>query len=224
MCLGIPGEVIELHPEQPDLAKVNVSGVRRMINIGLLSDDPPAPGDWVLIHVGFALSKIDEQEAAAALESAYNSALQARANAKTQTSIMGQKSAVLDLLLMQEASYVQNSSGGDKAKIESAGFDVRDTPTPIGQLPPPAEPKAVPSQHPGTINLSWKKVRGAKSYLIERALDSNQPLEWAVATMSTKSKAVVNTMTSGLRYWFRVAAVGSAGPGAWSEPISKIVT
>jgi hydrogenase expression/formation protein HypC len=68
MCLGIPGEVIELHPEQPDLAKVNVSGVRRMINIGLLSDDPPAPGEWVLIHVGFALSKIDEKEAAATLE------------------------------------------------------------------------------------------------------------------------------------------------------------
>ena len=68
MCLGIPGEVIELHPEQADLAKVNVSGVRRMINIGLLCDDPPVPGEWVLIHVGFALSKIDEQEAAAALE------------------------------------------------------------------------------------------------------------------------------------------------------------
>jgi len=68
MCLGIPGEVIELHPEQADLAKVDVSGVRRMINIGLLSDDPPVPGEWVLIHVGFALSKIDEQEAAAALE------------------------------------------------------------------------------------------------------------------------------------------------------------
>ena len=68
MCLGIPGEVIELHPEQPDLAKVDVSGVRRMINIGLLSDDPPAPGEWVLIHVGFALSKIDEQEAAATMQ------------------------------------------------------------------------------------------------------------------------------------------------------------
>ena len=67
MCLGIPGEVIELHPEQPDLAKVNVSGVRRMVNIGLLSDDPPAPGEWVLIHVGFALSKIDEQEAVTSL-------------------------------------------------------------------------------------------------------------------------------------------------------------
>ena len=66
MCLGIPGEVIELL-EQPDLARVDVSGVRRVINIGLLADDPPVPGEWVLIHVGFALSKIDEAEAAAAL-------------------------------------------------------------------------------------------------------------------------------------------------------------
>jgi hydrogenase expression/formation protein HypC len=68
MCLGIPGEVVELHPEQPDLAKVDVSGVRRLVNIGLLADDPPVPGEWVLIHVGFALSKIDEAEAAAAME------------------------------------------------------------------------------------------------------------------------------------------------------------
>ena len=68
MCLGIPGEVVEIDLEQTDLAKVNVSGVRRLINIGLLSDDPPKPGEWVLIHVGFALSKIDEGEAAAALQ------------------------------------------------------------------------------------------------------------------------------------------------------------
>ena len=68
MCLGIPGEVIEMHPGQPDLAKVDVSGVKRLINIGLLSDDPPKPGEWVLIHVGFALSKIDEDEAKAALD------------------------------------------------------------------------------------------------------------------------------------------------------------
>ena len=44
MCLGIPGEVIEIRADQPDLAKVNVSGVKRLINIGLLADDPPAPG------------------------------------------------------------------------------------------------------------------------------------------------------------------------------------
>jgi hydrogenase expression/formation protein HypC len=68
MCLGIPGEVVELLPDRPDLAKVDVSGVRRAINIGLLEDQVVEPGDWVLIHVGFALSKIDEDEAQAALE------------------------------------------------------------------------------------------------------------------------------------------------------------
>ena len=63
MCLGIPGEVIEFLPEQPDLARVNVSGVRRVINVGLLSDEPPEPGEWVLIHVGFAMSRISAEEA-----------------------------------------------------------------------------------------------------------------------------------------------------------------
>ena len=68
MCLGIPGEVIDFVPDQPDLARVDVSGVKRVINIGLLADEQVSPGDWVLIHVGFALSKIDEAEAAAALQ------------------------------------------------------------------------------------------------------------------------------------------------------------
>jgi hydrogenase expression/formation protein HypC len=68
VCLGIPGEVIEIMTDRPDLAKVDVSGVKRAINIGLLADEDLAPGDWILIHVGFALSKIDEREAKAALE------------------------------------------------------------------------------------------------------------------------------------------------------------
>ncbi len=67
MCLGIPGEVIEFLPDQPDLAKVDVGGVRRVINVGLLAGEPLCRGDWVLIHVGFALSKIDEEQAASAL-------------------------------------------------------------------------------------------------------------------------------------------------------------
>ena len=63
MCLGIPGEVIELHPEQPDLAKVDVSGVQRTISVRLLENEMPEPDDWVLVHVGFAMAKIDETEA-----------------------------------------------------------------------------------------------------------------------------------------------------------------
>ena len=68
MCLAIPGEVIEVGCERADLAKVSVSGVRRTVNVGLLENDPPVPGEWVLIHVGFALSKVDEAEAKAVLD------------------------------------------------------------------------------------------------------------------------------------------------------------
>jgi hydrogenase expression/formation protein HypC len=68
MCLGIPGEVVALHEDRPDLASVDVSGVRRAINIGLLEGESLQPGDWVLIHVGFAMSKMDEAEAKAALD------------------------------------------------------------------------------------------------------------------------------------------------------------
>jgi hydrogenase expression/formation protein HypC len=68
MCLGIPGEIVEILPDHTDLAKVDVSGVRRAINVGLLENEQLKPGDWILIHVGFALSKIDEEEAKAALD------------------------------------------------------------------------------------------------------------------------------------------------------------
>jgi hydrogenase expression/formation protein HypC len=69
MCLGIPGQLVELDADNDQLARVDVAGVRRMINVGLLEDENLTPGDWVLIHVGFAMSKIDEDEAAAALAS-----------------------------------------------------------------------------------------------------------------------------------------------------------
>ena len=64
MCLAIPGKVIEMVDEERQVAKVEVAGVRRNVNIGLLTgDERPRLGDYVLIHVGFALSKIDEREA-----------------------------------------------------------------------------------------------------------------------------------------------------------------
>jgi hydrogenase expression/formation protein HypC len=69
MCLGIPGQVVELLAQHEHLARVDVSGVSRTINIGLLEDEGIQCGDWVLIHVGFAMSKIDEDEARLALAS-----------------------------------------------------------------------------------------------------------------------------------------------------------
>ena len=70
MCLAIPGQVIEIVDNQNRLARVEIAGVRRNVNVSLLDDDPGGgakPGDWVLIHVGFALSKVDEDEALATL-------------------------------------------------------------------------------------------------------------------------------------------------------------
>ena len=67
MCLAIPGEVIEIVDTENRLAQVDVTGVKRNVNVGLLDEDGDAaePGDWVLIHVGFAISKVDEDEALA---------------------------------------------------------------------------------------------------------------------------------------------------------------
>jgi hydrogenase expression/formation protein HypC len=66
VCLAIPGQVVQVVDELNRLAKVDVAGVRRNVNIGLLDGDDGGgvgPGDWVLIHVGFAISQIDEDEA-----------------------------------------------------------------------------------------------------------------------------------------------------------------
>ena len=63
MCLAIPAKIIELYPGEENRALVEVAGVRRHIDTGLLEDYPPKTGEWVLIHVGFALSKISEEEA-----------------------------------------------------------------------------------------------------------------------------------------------------------------
>jgi hydrogenase expression/formation protein HypC len=66
VCLAIPGQILEVVDESNRLARVDVVGVQRNVNIGLLDD--VGPGDWVLIHVGFAISQIDEEEARATRE------------------------------------------------------------------------------------------------------------------------------------------------------------
>lgn len=70
MCLGIPGKIVEVIDEDLMLAKADIGGVRRNINIGLVHHEAERVevGDWVLIHVGFAMSKLDEAEAQSTLE------------------------------------------------------------------------------------------------------------------------------------------------------------
>ena len=69
MCLAIPGRVIAIADEERRLAKVNIAGVERLVDISLLDseDTAAAPDDWVLIHVGFAIARMNAEEAAATL-------------------------------------------------------------------------------------------------------------------------------------------------------------
>ena len=62
MCLAIPAKIVQLFSDEESRALIEVAGVRRHIDTGLLTD-PPQVGDWVLVHVGFAMSKIEEEQA-----------------------------------------------------------------------------------------------------------------------------------------------------------------
>jgi len=63
MCLAIPGKIVDFALDGSRLATVEVAGVRRKVDLGLLQENMPAAGDWVLIHVGFAMTKISEADA-----------------------------------------------------------------------------------------------------------------------------------------------------------------
>ncbi|MBV8673403.1 MAG: HypC/HybG/HupF family hydrogenase formation chaperone, partial [Acidobacteriaceae bacterium] len=63
MCLAIPGKIVDIDPAQAHIGTVEVAGVRRKIDLGLIQEEAPVAGDWVLIHVGFAMTKINEHDA-----------------------------------------------------------------------------------------------------------------------------------------------------------------
>ncbi len=63
MCLGIPGQVLEITDSAAHMGRVEMSGAKRMVDLSLVDEDGIAPGDWVLVHAGFALGKVSEQEA-----------------------------------------------------------------------------------------------------------------------------------------------------------------
>jgi hypothetical protein len=152
------------------------------------------------------------------LETSYNDAQSARQLAKSKTSIQDNDASSLDWTITQLAYYVESTSDGDKAKIESAGFSVRNPPAPIGLLPAPTDLQVVASEFAGSADLNWKSGRGSRAFTIERAEDAPVP-EYEVIGTSTKKYASLNSMVSGKKYWFRVAAIGAAGQSAWSDPV-----
>ena len=102
-------------------------------------------------------------------------------------------------------------------------MDTRLTPA-RNQTHAPTGLSARGSDHDGEIDLSWDRVANAKSYLIEKCADPPSASGWVHAGAATRTLATINGLTSGTRYWFRVAAVSSAGPSGWSDPATRIAS
>lgn len=161
--------------------------------------------------------------AAAAYDTAitnFNNALAALAAARTAVNqAMTNKETArtaLEALTTQRGDYVDLTSGGDEAKIESSGFGVRGPSAPVGELPAPANLSSSYGDNDGEIDLSWNPVRGASSYQIECKINSDAGV-WQHATNANGSSVTVKDLVGGTVYAFRVRANGAAGPGAWSD-------
>ena len=154
------------------------------------------------------------------LEAAYNEAQAVRLLAKEKTVAQDAREREADGIVTQLAAYVEGTSGGDAATIQSAGMDVRDEAAPVGELPAPGDLTATVGDMDGEIDLDWDNVRRASSYLVQQSPDP--PGSWQQAAVVTKSKHTVTGLTSGTKYWFRVAAIGSAGQSPWSQPACKV--
>jgi hypothetical protein len=171
----------------------------------------PAP---TLVELGAAVD---------ALEAANNDAQNTRQQAQAKTVVVGTKEDALDKLLTRLGHYIEDTTGGDEAKIHSAGLDVQGDRAPVGPMPQVQNLIATTGDDEGEIDLAWDAVPGAASYEVQRGTDPNQPGTWVAAASGTASKATLESLPSGTRLWFRVRAVGAAGPGPWSDPAVKVV-
>ncbi len=128
----------------------------------------------------------------------------------------------LEQLLTQEASYVQNASQGDETKILSASMPVKDQAAPIGPLPAPGNLRASGGDLEGTCDGMWDPVSGRDTYIAEYATNVAGP--WTQFYVGKKSSATASGLASGQLYFFRVRAVGTAGPGPWSDVAQERAT
>ena len=167
-----------------------------------------------------ALTALDS--AITALETANDELNVLRQQAKEKTVEVDTLDAALSQSLRDLAAYVQNTSGGDEAKILSAGMSVRDAGAPV-TMTQVTGLESSPGDDSGEIDLSWTPVHGASSYEVQSSPDPITATSWGHAGISTKSTLTLTGQPTGARCWWRVRAIGANGPGAWSDPATKIV-
>lgn len=129
----------------------------------------------------------------------------------------------LEYALERERSYVEITSDGDKTKILSSGFDVKQDATPVGILPAPINVLLKQGGSDGELIATWKRVKGARSYVVEQSFEVGDSTNWSIIAVVTKAKCFLSGMESGTRCWIRVAAINAAGQGSYSDLATKTV-
>lgn len=156
-----------------------------------------------------------------AAEADYANAQAAKQAAITGTAVSHDSIAAMLEELQKLGSYVQ-SVAPDEHTVLSAGMFVAGAGGPLVQATIPGGVTATQGDHDGSIDIGSDRVKGAKSYVFEMSLDPPTATSWVHAAVSTKSSVTISGLTSGTRYWFRVAAVTSSGQSGWSDPATKI--
>lgn len=159
-----------------------------------------------------------------ATEAAVNEQASRQQAAQLATVSVAEAEVALDTSLTSLGAYVQSASGGDESKILSSGLSLRAANAAVGLLPAPDNFAASLGDLPGDVDLTWNRIPGAASYVIQfTTTDPNaEGTTWTNSTPSTRSSTTVTGLKSGTRYWFRVAALGAAGQGPWSDPATKM--
>ena len=156
------------------------------------------------------------------LEKAHGDALAARQESKNKTAIQNQCEEEFDAFVTRLASYVSSIGGDDPVLITSAGMDVQTPATPVGDVGVAKAVEVEAGESDGELRLQWRSVEGARSYVVERSPAAPPNATWIHEAATTKTQITVKGLTSGTRYWFRVAAVGTNGQGGWSDPATKV--
>jgi hypothetical protein len=127
--------------------------------------------------------------------------------------------------LVNLASYVQNTSGGNGVVIQSAGMSVKALAVPIGPLGQVQNLTITAGDDEGELDLAWDPIRGAKSYQVQTSPDPITPTSWKDVAPAGKSKKSLSGLESGERTWVRVRAIApkEENNGAWSDPAVKTV-
>lgn len=161
---------------------------------------------------------------ATALESAFNAQQTAQQAAKTATTNLGTAEDAANAAMNSLANYVEETTLGDTAKIESAGMSTRAPKTPTTSLPAPGNLSSTAGDEEGELDLVWDPVPKAKGYEVHTSPDPVTSTSWAFAETSSASRTSLTGLPSGSKIWVRVRALGPKKiKSPWSDPAVKRV-